>query len=247
MINARDRVILALDVPTASAAREIANELRGEVGAFKIGLQLFTAEGPALVRELIRSGDRVFLDLKFHDIPNTVARAAVEAARLGVWMFNIHALGGREMMRRTVADVSEACQRESLAKPHLIAVTVLTSSGPNELAEVGIGRDVDSEVVELVRLTAECGMDGVVASAREAKRIRAIADERFLIVTPGIRFGPNASDTDFGTPDDQKRVMTPAAALAAGSDYLVVGRPVTAARDRVAAVRRIVGEIVETE
>ncbi len=235
--NPKDQIIIALDVETPAAAREIVAELRSDVGAFKIGLQLFTSGGPTFVREVTDSGLKVFLDLKFHDIPNTVGRAAVEAARLNVWMFNVHSLGGSEMMRRTVEEVSSVCIREGLTRPRIIAVTVLTSSDTATLSEVGIETEMGTEVVKLARLAADCGMDGVVASPREIAPIRsAEKNPDFLIVTPGIRPG-------FATSDDQKRVMTPKEALAAGSDFIVIGRPVTQAPDRKAAVRSIIADI----
>lgn len=233
----KDQIIIALDVGTPAEAGEIIAELSGDVGAFKIGLQLFTSGGPAFVREISDSGVKLFLDLKFHDIPNTVAKAAVEAARLGVWMFNVHALGGSEMMRRTVEEVSSVCRSEGLTRPRIIAVTVLTSSDAATLSEVGIETEMETEVVKLARLSADCGLDGVVASPREIAPIRdVVKNKNFLIVTPGIR-------RDFATSDDQKRVMTPKEAVAAGSDFLVIGRPVTQAPDRKAAVRSIIAEI----
>ena len=154
------------------------SELKSEVGAFKIGLQLFTSAGPSFVRELCEWGVKVFLDLKFHDIPNTVAKAGVEAAKLGVWMFNVHALGGSEMMRRTVAEVNEACLKATIDRPKIIGVTVLTSADRSTLDEVGIEREVDEEVLKLARLTAECSLDGVVASPHEVAGIRGRSEER---------------------------------------------------------------------
>lgn len=236
--NAKERIIIALDVSTAAEARAIVSELRDEVGAFKIGLQLFTAEGPALVREMAEEGHKIFLDLKFHDIPNTVAKASVEAARLGVWMFNVHTAGGAEMMRAAVNEVREACDRENLGLPNIIGVTVLTSHDATTLAETGIvGGDVTRQVERLVSLAFGCGLDGVVASPNEAAVVRkAVGTGNFMIVTPGVR-PANA------TFDDQKRVMTPGAAVAAGSDYLVIGRPVTAAIDRTSVIKGILEEI----
>ena len=237
----KERIIIPLDVESREVARGLIAELGDSVGAFKIGLQLFTTAGPDLVREISRAGHRVFLDLKFHDIPNTVENAAIEAARLGVWMLNVHALGGSEMMRRSVDAVSGVCVRESLTKPRIIAVTVLTSSDANELREVGIEREVPDEVLNLARLTAKCGLDGVVASALEAKPIKqAVGSDEFLVVTPGIR---KTSETN----DDQKRVMTPAEAVSNGSDFLVIGRPITNAVDKRAAVESIVNEIENAE
>ncbi len=236
-LKTTERIIVALDVDTRTTARKLVDELGDSVGAFKIGLQLFTAAGPEFVREMVEKGHRVFLDLKLHDIPNTVVKAAIEAARLGVWMFNVHALGGGEMMRRTAAEVDEACTRGKLTRPKIIAVTVLTSSNANELREIGIEGDVKEIVVSLAQLAAKCGLDGVVASAREAEAVkRSIASETFLVVTPGIRLLS-------ATIDDQKRVMTAARAVKSGSDYLVIGRPITEAKDKQAAVNAIVREI----
>lgn len=233
----KGQIIVALDVETADEARSIIAQLKDEVGAFKIGLQLFTAAGPRFVREVVNSGARVFLDLKFHDIPNTVAKASVVAARLGVWMFNVHSLGGGEMMRRTVNDVRETCEKENFDTPKIIGVTVLTSSDQETLGEIGIREEINSQVLNLAKLTAECGLDGVVASPHEVTAIREkIGNRDFLIVTPGVR-------PDFATNDDQKRVMTPGEAVSAGSDFLVIGRPVTKAKNRLEAVRKILGEI----
>ncbi|MBA2380060.1 MAG: orotidine-5'-phosphate decarboxylase [Blastocatellia bacterium] len=237
LITAKDRVIIALDVSTAAEAREVVGELKGEVGAFKIGLQLFTAAGPDVVREITSAGVRVFLDLKFHDIPNTVAHAAVEAARLGVWMLNVHALGGGEMLRTTAVAVEKECREQGIVPPKLIAVTILTSSSDDTLRGVGIEANTAAEVLKLARLTAECGFDGVVASAREAEKIKGTRGlGNMLVVTPGIR--PVSA-----TNDDQYRVMTPGAAVAAGSDYLVIGRPIVKAPDRISAVRTMIDEI----
>jgi orotidine-5'-phosphate decarboxylase len=208
------------------------------VGAFKVGFQLFSAAGPELVREFVRAGERIFLDLKFHDIPQTVARAGIEAAKLGVWMFNVHALGGSEMMRRTSGEVRDFCERGELEPPKIIAVTVLTSSDANTLTEVGIERGADEQAVKLAVLARDSGLDGVVASASEARLIRMETAEQFLIVTPGIR--PKSA-----TNDDQKRVMTPGDALRSGSDYLVIGRPIIGADDRSSAVQKILGELDE--
>lgn len=236
----KEKIIVALDVETADEARKIIDEIGAEVGAFKIGLQLFTAAGASFVREVVAKNIKLFLDVKFHDIPNTVAKASVEVARLGVWMFNIHALGGSEMMQRTVENVREVCARENLRPPKVIGVTVLTSSNQDTLHEVGIDKEVNSQVVNLARLTAKCGLDGVVASSLEVEAIRQyVGKEDFLIVTPGIR-------PTFATNDDQKRVMTPKEAVRQGADYLVIGRPITHSDNKPAAVRKILEEI-ETE
>ena len=232
--NIRDRIIVALDVKTPGEAREISSELSGRVGAFKIGMQLFTAAGPSIIRELVERGNKVFLDLKFHDIPNTVAKASVEAAKLGVWMFNIHAAGGSEMMRRAVNEVDEACSANGLKRPLMIGVTVLTSSNGETLAEIGVGDAMESQVARLARLAAGSGLDGVVASPREIAAVRqAVAQKDFTVVTPGIRL-------TFATDDDQKRVTTLREACALGSDYVVIGRPITQAKDRLAAVEMLI-------
>jgi len=235
--NPKEKIIVALDVPTVDEARKHIADLRNDVGAFKIGLQLFSSAGASFVREVVNQGIKLFLDVKFHDIPNTVAKASVEVAKMGVWMFNIHASGGGEMMRRTVEEVNEVCEKENLQKPKIIGVTVLTSSNQSTLEETGIEREVTSQVVNLAILTAKCGLDGVVASPLETSLIREkVTDDKFLIVTPGIR-------PSFATNDDQKRVMTPKEAVANGSDYIVIGRPILQANDKIAAVHTILKEI----
>jgi orotidine-5'-phosphate decarboxylase len=231
-----DRLIVALDVEREADARAVVDELAGLVTTFKVGLQLFSSAGPWFVRELSAAGHRIFLDLKFHDIPNTVAKAGVEAARLGVWMFNVHAAGGNEMMRRVVYEVGEVCAKESLSKPLIIGATVLTSSSGDALLETGIEEPVGQHALRLARLARNAGLDGVVASAQEAEMLHREFGDGFTLVTPGIR-------AENGTNDDQERVMTPADAIRAGSNYLVVGRPVIAAEDRRATVTQFLGEI----
>jgi orotidine-5'-phosphate decarboxylase len=234
----KNKLIVALDVSTADQAREIFSELNSEVGAFKIGLQLFTATGAKFVRELTESGAKVFLDLKFHDIPNTVANAGIEAARLGVWMFNVHASGGREMMERTAAAVREVVVRERLTQPKIIAVTVLTSSNAETLREVGIEDEPLPQVLKLSKLANDSNLDGVVASPLEISAIRqTIKNQDFLIVTPGIRAQAGIER------DDQKRVLSAAEAVRAGANYLVVGRPILQAKDKIKAVQQILAEI----
>lgn len=236
-LSPRERVIVALDVETVSKARSIVHELRNSVGAFKIGLQLFTAAGPEFVRELVEADVRVFLDLKFHDIPNTAAKAGIEAARLGVWMFNVHAAGGSEMMKRTVGDVRELCACENRQTPRIIAVTVLTSSDDKTLRECGISRNAAEQALIFAKLAAQCGLDGVVASPHDAAVVReSCPDLGFVIVSPGVRRAG-------GTNDDQKRVMTPAEAVRGGSDYLVIGRPILEAGNKIAAASEIVDEV----
>lgn len=233
----KEKIIIALDVERAETAREIVAELGDQVGAFKIGLQLFTAAGASFVRELVDGGVKIFLDVKFHDIPNTVMRAAIEVARLGVWMFNVHAAGGSEMLHRTVEGVREFCHQKKISAPKIIGVTVLTSQDQQGLSEIGIENKIDTQVLNLAALTAKCGLDGIVASPHEVRSVRtAISREDFLIVTPGIR-------PAFATKDDQRRVMTPGEAVVAGSDFLVIGRPVIGAGDRRQAVRDIIREV----
>jgi orotidine-5'-phosphate decarboxylase len=233
----KEKIIVALDVSTANEAREIIAELKGSVGAFKIGLQLFTVAGASFVRELTDANIKLFLDLKFHDIPNTVAKASVEVARLGVWMFNIHAAGGSEMMCKTLDEVREVCERESLIQPKIIGVTVLTSSCNKTLQETGIEFETEKQVLNLAKLVAKCGLDGVVASPKEVGLIREnVGNKKFLIVTPGIR-------PTFATNDDQKRVMTPRESVLSGSDYLVIGRPILNALDKTKAITEIINEI----
>jgi len=237
MNDDRNKLIVALDVESAAEARRLLNTLRGIVGMFKIGTQLFTAEGPALVREIVESGERVFLDLKFHDIPNTVAAAGVEAARLGVSIFNVHAAGGSEMMRRTFDAVSEVVDVEKLQRPAIIAVTVLTSSNSNTLREIGLSDNVHDVVRSLALLAEASGLDGVVASPLELGIVRsAVKKQGFIVVTPGVR--------PAGSPrGDQKRVTTPREAILAGADYLVVGRPILESPDPARAAQAIIDEM----
>jgi orotidine-5'-phosphate decarboxylase len=225
------RLIVALDFSDAAGALELAARLDPALCRVKVGKELFTAAGPALVNELSRRGFQVFLDLKFHDIPSTVAQACQAAARLGVWMVNVHALGGRRMM----AAAREALER-SAARPRLVAVTVLTSMEPADLAEVGVAGDPEAAVLRLARLARDAGLDGVVCSAREAAQLRRELGRDFWLVTPGIR--PAGAGLD-----DQSRVTTPLDAIRAGADYLVVGRPITRAADPGAAARALALEI----
>lgn len=236
----KDRLIFALDVDTFEAAARWVEELRYEVGMFKVGKQLFTRCGPAVVEMVHAAGAQVFLDLKYHDIPNTVAAAAVEAARLGVKMFNVHALGGANMMATMQERLCAVAQNEGLAIPITLGVTVLTSSSAEDLHAVGIEYPVDEMVTRLAILVKKSGLNGVVASAREAGLIRAACGEDFIVVTPGVRPASAAVH-------DQQRVVTPAAAITAGADYIVVGRPISAAEDPVAAARAIVTEMEGAE
>jgi orotidine-5'-phosphate decarboxylase len=230
-----DQLVVALDVDTVAEARVLADRLRGAVGAFKIGSRLFTSEGPAFVEELASRGDRVFLDLKFHDIPNTVAGAVAAATRLGVWMLNVHASGGSAMMRAARAAADEEAARRSRPAPLVIAVTMLTSLDQQALSEIGLNASVADEVGRLAALTESAGLDGVVASPHEIEIIRRRCGRRFTIVTPGIR---GAGDQR----GDQSRTLSAADALAAGATYLVVGRPIIAAADPRAAAEKIAAE-----
>lgn len=230
----KDKILVALDVESREQALALANALRGAVGGFKIGSRLFTAEGPSIVRALTDRGDRVFLDLKFHDIPNTVATAVAEAVKLGVWMVNVHASGGTAMMRAAQAAAQETAIGRGTPPPLVIAVTVLTSMTRAALAETGVVIDLMDQVLRLAESTKEAGLDGVVASPLETSAIRTRCGADFTIVTPGIRGGSAAS-----TRDDQERTLTPAEAIAAGANYLVVGRPIIAAADPLAAALRI--------
>lgn len=240
MSTKRNKLIVALDVENTLKARALFNALRGVVGMFKIGSQLFTAAGPAFVREIISSGERVFLDLKYHDIPNTVALAGVEATRLGVSIFNLHAAGGSEMMRRTSEAVSECAHIEGLARPMVIAVTVLTSGNADTLNEVGYTSAPAELVTRLAGLAHASGMDGVVASPREVAAVRsAVKNPNFIVVTPGVR--PTGAALS-----DQKRVTTPREAIIAGADYMVVGRPIIGAADPAQAAQQILDEIEMT-
>ncbi|MDT4969722.1 MAG: orotidine-5-phosphate decarboxylase [Acidobacteriota bacterium] len=237
--SAKDKLIVALDFETAREAFTLFSALRDVVGMFKVGSQLFTAEGPGIVRDIVRTGGRVFLDLKFHDIPNTVAAAGVEATRLGVSIFNVHACGGSEMMRRTSAAVAEMADREGIARPLVIGVTVLTSADDSTLEEGGFSKGTNDQIKRMSRLAADSGLDGVVASPSDVELVReAVAHPDFVIVTPGVRPVGVANY-------DQRRVMTPSAAVRAGADYLVVGRAILGAPDPAAAALRIIEEMQE--
>lgn len=231
-VNNDPKIIVALDYACAADALALADRLQPELCAVKVGMELFTAEGPALVKELVSRGFRVFLDLKFHDIPHTVAQALKASARLGVWMVNVHASGGPAMLKAAAEALKDVPNR-----PILIAVTVLTSMNEQELAALGLtGITPKEQVLRLAKLTRECGLDGVVSSAQEAALIKAEIEQPFVNVTPGIRPAGAALG-------DQKRVMTPREALQAGSDYLVIGRPITQAADPLAALKSVLTEI----
>lgn len=218
--NVNPRVIVALDYPSEHEARTFVDKVSPQLCKLKVGKELFTRCGPGFVRTLVDSGFDVFLDLKFHDIPNTVARACKAAADLGVWMMNVHAQGGRKMLQ----SASEALESYQTNRPKLLAVTLLTSLGQDDLVELGVTDTPEQYVQKLARMAQQCGVDGIVCSAQEAKQMRQRFGPGFLLVTPGIRPAESALG-------DQQRVMTPVQAMLAGSSYLVIGRPVTQARD----------------
>lgn len=228
-------ILVALDVDTVEEAVALADRLRGLVGGFKVGSRLFTSRGPAFVEQMVERGDRVFLDLKFHDIPNTVAGAVAAATRLGVWMVNVHASGGDAMMRAAKAASVEEAARAGRAAPLVIAVTVLTSLDQAALTGIGIDVPVPDHVRRLASLAKSAGLDGVVASPQEVAFIRETCGPEFAIVTPGIR-----STTDEKA--DQRRTLSAGEAIAAGASYLVVGRPIIAAADPKEAAIRMAGE-----
>ncbi len=243
-------ILVALDVDSAGKAIALADALRGAVGGFKIGKQLFTAAGPAMVRELAGRGDRVFLDLKFHDIPNTVAGAVQSAVATGAWMVNVHCSGGSAMMKAAAEAARKAAEASGRARPLVIGVTVLTSMNDEALAEVGVSRPMLEQVVHLARLAQASGLDGVVASPQETPAIRQACGPDFQIVTPGIRpLRLDGNDTsspsrsgqalDEQGKDDQARTLTPAEAMSAGASYLVIGRPITGAPNPREAAEKI--------
>ena len=232
-----DQLLIALDVDTREQAFLLADQLRGVVGGFKIGSRLYTAEGPSVVEALAAQGDRIFLDLKFHDIPHTVAAAVSAAARQGVWMLTVHAAGGREMMRAAKAAAGTAEN-----SPLIVAITVLTSLDHGDLDTLGVNRSLPDQVVALADLARQAGIDGVVASPLEVRAIRERCASPFLIVTPGIRSGATRETSAGGMADDQTRTASAAAAIEAGADYIVVGRPVIHAPDPKAAAMRIARE-----
>jgi orotidine-5'-phosphate decarboxylase len=229
----KEKILLALDVSAREDALRLVRELRDLVGMFKVGGQLYMAAGPAIVREIVEMGGKVFLDLKFHDIPNTVTHAATEAAKLGVSMMTLHAAGGRLMMHSVARELAD---RFAENKPLVVAVTVLTSLSKDSLREIGIDAPIDQQVRQLALLARDSGMDGVVCSPQEIEMLREVVGPGFKLVTPGIRMAE-------GSVHDQQRIATPAAAIAAGADYIVVGRAVTDDRDPKAAMTRLLASL----
>lgn len=228
MLSSNSRVIVALDFDDLSLANHFIDQVSPEVCRLKVGKEMFTCFGPDFVSGLVNKGFDVFLDLKFHDIPNTVAKACKAAADLGVWMLNVHAAGGPEMM----AAARNAIDVFGSAKPRLISVTMLTSMDETQANAIGIECGVEKQVLRLAKLTRDTGLDGVVCSAQEARMLKSTLGAEFCLVTPGIRPAGSA-------PDDQSRVMTPKQAIDAGSDYLVIGRPVTQSSDPVKTLEEI--------
>jgi len=237
-VSVMNRLLVALDVERGARALELVSELRSVVGGFKVGSRLFTLEGPLLVRKIVESGARVFLDLKFHDIPNTVAQAVDSAVQSGAWMINVHASGGIPMMQAAGEAGRNTAARLGRPAPLLIAVTVLTSMDEGTLCEIGVQRPLREHVIALARMTQEAGLDGVVASPQETAAIRAACGREFVIVTPGIRGASAGTERN-----DQSRTMGPAEALEAGASYIVVGRPIIAATDPRQAAESIAAEI----
>lgn len=233
-----EKFILALDVPSYGHASELVEQFKEHIGIFKVGPELFLSSGLKIIEEINKKHCKVFLDLKFHDIPNTVSRAAIIATKLGVYMFNVHTSGGLEMMKKCKDSVIELCHKENLDKPKILGVTVLTSISKEILkTEVGIPHSVKTHVKHLASLAQKAGLDGVIASARDASMIRKLCGKGFLIMTPGIR-------PSWTPPDDQKRTMTPKEAVKEGADYLVIGRGVLQHEDPLKALELISLEIL---
>jgi orotidine-5'-phosphate decarboxylase len=237
LISPKDRLVIALDLDNAHEALSLVDELNDAVGMFKVGHQLFTAYGPDIVRRIIDKGARVFLDLKYHDIPNTVARASAEAVKLGVSIFNVHALGGLDMMKAAASAAAETAHKQGIPRPLALAVTILTSMDDAAIRrDLKINRSLRREVSHLAELAHRAGMSGVVASPQEIIMLRKAIRGAFTILTPGVR-------PAWAEKDDQKRIMTPGEAVASGADLIVVGRPVLKAADRRAAVEKILQEL----
>lgn len=238
MNDFRSRIIVALDFPEPEAALRLGRALVGEVGMLKVGLELFNLAGPSAIEELRRAGARVFYDAKLHDIPNTVAGAAAAAGRMGVSMLNVHALGGRAMMEAAKDAARRGASEAGFPPPLVIGVTVLTSLADRDATEVGIAGDASDAVLRLASLAKQAGLDGVVAAVAEVSKIKRVCGTDFVTVTPGIR--PSWAERG-----DQARTATPQEAVASGTDYVVIGRPVTRAADPVDAVARIVREVAD--
>lgn len=239
--QAKEKIIVALDVPTRAEALDLVERLYDEVGAFKIGMQLYNAEGPDIVRDIQARGGKVFVDLKFHDIPNTVAEATRVITRRRAAIMTLHAAGGKKMLSAAAAAARETADAMGVDKPLVVAVTVLTSISQQEFTEeIGIDRPIAEQVITWAKMAQEAGMDGVVASPKEIADIRKACGPDFAIITPGIR-------PTWAAANDQSRIMTPKEAVELGSTYLVIGRPITAQENQVEAARKIVAEIMTAE
>ena len=237
MTTAKDRLIVALDVDTIEEAEQLVAQLRDYTGVFKVGMQLYNSEGPEVLRRLHKLGGKIFLDLKLHDIPNTVGQAGAVLTRQRVFMYNVHTAGGREMMQRAAQATAKEAAALGIPEPLVIGVTVLTSINQNTLEqELGINRSIREQVVKWALLAREAGLKGVVASPQEITAIREACGPDFVIITPGVR-------PAWAAVNDQKRVMTPGEAMRAGASYLVVGRPITAAADPAEAAQKILAEM----
>jgi len=232
----KERLIVALDVDTKEKALGLVDKLKKDVKIFKIGSELFTSCGPEIVRCVRDRGCEVFLDLKFHDIPNTVAKSAASAVKLGAFLFNVHASGGPEMMKKAAVIVAGEAKKLNVKRPLVIAVTVLTSMDQNNLKKVGVDDNMEAQVLRLAKLAKESALDGVVASAAETKMIRAALGKDFVIVTPGVR-------PSWAAVNDQKRVTTPKEAIDNGADFIVIGRPIIEAADPAEAARKVLKEM----
>jgi orotidine-5'-phosphate decarboxylase len=233
----KNPIIVALDVPSMEAALKLAEQLAPVVGAFKVGKELFTVAGPEVVRRIRATGGNVFLDLKFHDIPNTVAKAVESAVQLDVQMLTIHTSGGSAMMAAAEKAAQESARKLGRTPPLVLGVTVLTSMDSNDLAEIGVQTDVAKQVERLATLAAKSGLRGLVCSPLEITALRAILPKEMQLVTPGIR------PAEGGKPDDQKRTLTPAEAMAAGASWMVIGRPICAAENPRAAAEKILASL----
>jgi len=235
-MDPKDRLIVALDVDSEEKAIQLVDKLKTAVRFFKVGLELFSSRGPSIVKELKDRGCEIFLDLKLHDIPTTVSKTAASLTRLGVYMFNVHSLGGYEMMKSSAEAVRIEAERLKMERPKVLGVTILTSMGENELNKIGINDSIKAQVLRLAGMAKEAGLDGVVASPEEVQEIRKRIGKGFLIVTPAVRPAWAGSN-------DQKRVATPKTAIEAGSDFIVIGRPITEAKDPLSAAKKILEEI----
>src|SRR3989338_2123259 len=235
-MNPKDRLIVALDVEVEEKAINLVERLKNDVRFFKVGFELFTSCGPNIIERIKETDCEIFLDLKFHDIPNTVSRAAISAVRLGVFMFNVHALGGYDMMKEAVDAIGREAARSGERKPKILAVTILTSMDEKALKKVGISDNIQTQVLRLAGLAKNAGLDGVVASPQEVKSIRKEFGKYFLKVTPGIRPAWSVSG-------DQKRIATPKSAIKDGADFIVVGRPIIESKDPAYAAKEILKEL----